>query len=220
VPFAHCSVLVFDFDGTLADTFGVGLGIFNQLSAEFGFRPIMDEEIPAARKMSARELIDAYGISHRKVPQIAARGLKLLHARMGQVQPFAEIPEVLRTLKTRGYILGILTSNSEDNVRLFLDRHELTMFDFVRTSSRLFGKAREIRHLFREHRWPKETVALLGDECRDIEAAQKAQLPIVAVSWGFNSQEALAAQSPAALVHHPQELLSLFPELPSGKNAG
>lgn len=220
MPFSHCSVLIFDFDGTLADTFGVGLGIFNQLSAEFGFRSIADEEISAARKMSARELIDAYGISHRKVPQIAARGLKLLHARMGEVQPFAEIPQVLQTLKARGYTLGILTSNSEDNVRLFLNRHGLTMFDFVRTSSRLFGKAREIRYLFRKHRWPKDTVALLGDECRDIEAAQKAQLPIVAVSWGFNSQEALTAQSPVALIHQPQELLELFPDLASGKNAG
>ncbi len=210
MPFSQSKVLIFDFDGTLADTFEVGLGIFNQLSEEFGFRPIVEAEIPAARKMTARELIEAYGISHRKVPQIAARGLKLLHGRMGEVRPFAAIPEVLQTLRSRGYVLGILTSNSEENVRLFLQRSGLEIFQFVRTSSRLFGKAREIRHLLRKYRWAKQEVVLFGDECRDIEAARKSGLPIVAVSWGFNSPEALAKLQPEALISQPAELAQLF----------
>lgn len=214
MPFPSSQVLIFDFDGTLADTFGVGLGIFNQLSAEFGFRPIQEHEIPAARKMTARQLIPAYGISLRKVPQIASRGLKLLHARMGEVEPFAGIPDALRKLKARGFTLGILTSNSEDNVRLFLERHQLELFDFVCTSSRLFGKAREIRRLLKKFRWQKDRVVLFGDECRDIEAARETGLPIVAVTWGFNTPEALRALSPAALLEEPGQLLEFFPAPP------
>lgn len=215
MSFSPCHVLIFDFDGTLADTFEVGVKIFNNLSTEFGFRPITEADLPTARKMTARQLIAEYGISQRRVPQIAARGLKLLHARMHEVNPFTGISDVLHELQKRGYILGILTSNSEENVRLFLQRHNLDIFQFVRTSSRLFGKAREVRHLLRKHKWNSTEVAFLGDECRDIEAAQKVGLPMVAVSWGFNSPEALTALTPHALIHQPEDLLAIFPGLSS-----
>jgi phosphoglycolate phosphatase len=126
------------------------------------------------------------------------------------VQPFAGIPEMLRLLKQEGFILGILTSNSEENVNLFLQRHNLELFDFVRSSSRLFGKAREIRGILKKGRWAKEEVIFIGDECRDIEASHKAGVRVAAVSWGFNTPEALLALQPAALLHEPQEISRLL----------
>jgi phosphoglycolate phosphatase len=203
-------VLIFDFDGTLADTFAIAVQVFNQLSAEFGYRAVLDEELPAMRKMGAREVMREFGISSGSVPKLAHRGLKLIRARMDEVQPFAGIPEMLRLLKQEGFILGILTSNSEENVNLFLQRHNLELFDFVRSSSRLFGKAREIRGILKKGRWAKEEVIFIGDECRDIEASHKAGVRVAAVSWGFNTPEALLALQPAALLHEPQEISRLL----------
>jgi phosphoglycolate phosphatase len=203
-------VLLFDFDGTLADTLKPAHAIFNQLALEFGFRSMPAADLPAARKMSARQIMKAYGISMKMVPRVAARGLALLKENMESIQPFPGIIDSLFTLKEQGFILGILTSNSEANVRIFLQKHDLEIFDFVRSSSRLFGKAREIRHILKKGRWKPDDVVLFGDECRDIEAGHEAGLRVVAVTWGYNSTEALAALKPMALIDAAQSIPGLI----------
>jgi phosphoglycolate phosphatase len=55
-----------------------------------------------------------------------------------------------------------------------------------------------------------ETVIYVGDETRDIEAAKKANVQVIAVSWGFNSPEALARENPNFLIDHPWELLEVI----------
>ena len=206
----HTKVLLFDFDGTLADTLRPAHAIFNQLSEEFGFRSMPEEELPQARQMSAREIIKSYGISMKSVPKVAARGLSLLKGRMNEIEPFPGIVETLQDLKKQGFILGILTSNSEANVRIFLQRHELEFFDIVRSSSRLFGKAREIRHLLKKGRWQAKEVLFIGDECRDIEAGHEAGLRVLAVTWGYNTSSALAALHPMALIDSPNQIIALL----------
>jgi len=198
--------ILFDFDGTLADSFVIAVGIFNQLSSEFGYRPVQDAEIPAARKMGARQVMQEFGIRATVMPALAQRGLRLLHERIADIKPFAGIPEVLSELKSQGHRLGILTSNSKDNVTAFLKRHDLEIFEFICSSSRLFGKAREIRRLLKEKKISPQEVIFIGDECRDIEAGHKAGIQMIAVTWGYNTPEALAALRPALLVDHPEEI--------------
>ena len=52
-------------------------------------------------------------------------------------------------------------------------------------------------------------VEVVGDEVRDVEAAQKAGVDVAAVTWGFQSSEALADLAPTYLIHHPMDLLGL-----------
>lgn len=203
-------VVVLDFDGTIADTFDAALSILNRLSGEFGYRILTDAEIAKAREMSVRQLLKFLGIPMRKMPLIAKKGVQELHSRIKEIQPFVEMPEVLRELHRRGYRLGIITSNSQENVAQFLRIHELQLFDFVCTSSRLFGKAREIRGVLKRFGWKKEQLHFIGDECRDIEAAQKTRIPITAVAWGYNTPHALSKMKPDHVIDDPRELLKLF----------
>lgn len=202
-------VLIFDFDGTLADTLPVAIGIFNTMSREFSFRPVEDDDLPVVRKMSTLQIMDYFGISLTSVPRIAARALKLLRERVDEILPFPEVPATLRALKERGFILGILTSNSEENVTAFLRRNDLEVFDFIQSSSRLLGKARVIRSILKRNRWTPGEVLLFGDECRDIEAAHKAKIPVAAVTWGFNTKETLEALSPTFVFDRPEDILDL-----------
>lgn len=205
-------VVVFDFDGTIADTFDAALSILNRLSGEFGFRTLQPSEIETAREMTVRQLLKFLGIPMTMMPKIAHRGVKELHSRISEIKPFPAIPDVLRELHRRGFRLGIITSNSQENVAQFLQMHDLELFDFVCTSSRLFGKAREIRGVLKRFRWKSQQLFFVGDECRDIEASQKSSIPIAAVSWGFNTPTALAAMNPTHLIHEPAELLRLLDE--------
>ncbi len=209
-PLGAVRVLVFDFDGTIADTFWQGLEILNKMAPEFGFRPLTEADLPKARDMTTRQLMRFLGIPSRKLPTIGRRGVKELRARIGEVQPLSGMPEVLRALHARGLRLGIVTSNSEENVGIFLRNHDLEIFDFVRSSSRLLGKAREIRQAMKQQGFGVAETLYVGDETRDIEACKRAGLHCVAVTWGYNSGKVLGAQSPHAMVDRPEELLELI----------
>jgi phosphoglycolate phosphatase-like HAD superfamily hydrolase len=53
----------------------------------------------------------------------------------------------------------------------------------------------------------------IGDETRDIEACKKINVPIIAVSWGFNSHKSLASHSPTYLINNPKELVEIAKNL-------
>jgi len=208
-PSGPVGTLIFDFDGTIADTFWQGLEILNTMAPEFGYRQLSKEDLPKAKDMTTRQLMRFLGISGRRLPIIAHKGVRKLRSKINEIEPIAGMPEVLRELHARGKRLGIITSNSEENVGIFLKNHDLEIFEFVRSSSRLLGKAREIRQSMKSHRIQSGEILFVGDETRDIEACRRAKICCAAVSWGYNSRTALQAQSPHFIFDQPTELLSV-----------
>jgi len=202
-------LFLFDFDGTVADTLTISHSILNDLAREFRFRALPSEELERARLMGTREFIRHLGITSWRVPRIARRGLVELQRRITEVQPIGGMPSVLAELHGRGHRIGILTSNSETNVLAFIARNSLPYFHFVRTSSKLFGKARMMKKILREEKTEPARVLYVGDETRDIEAAKEAGLRIAAVTWGYNAERTLADLSPDHLLRSPGELLSI-----------
>ncbi len=206
-------VVIFDFDGTLGDTFAAGLEILNQLAAEYKFRPLATGDIDRARDMSTRQLMAFLKISARKLPSISRHGIKRLRSRIHEIQPITDVCATVRELHQRGLRLGIITSNSEENVGIFLKNHDLEVFEFVRSSSRLMGKAREIRQAMKKQGFSAAEALFVGDETRDIEAAKKAGIRVAAVTWGYNSPRALEALGPDFVVTHPSGLIALVEPL-------
>jgi phosphoglycolate phosphatase len=209
-PDGPVRVMIFDFDGTIGDTFQQGLEILNRMAPEFGYRQLVGaDEVEKARGMTTRQLMRYLGISNRRLPAIASRGVRELRARIAEVQPIPGVPEALRALHARGMRLGIVTSNSEENVGLFLKNHDLEVFEFVRSSSRLLGKAREIRAAMRGGKFGREDAMFVGDETRDIEACRRAGIRCAAVTWGYNSRASLEAQRPHFVFDSPGQLLGV-----------
>ena len=205
---SSAKVLLFDFDGTVADTRTMALRILNELSEEFRFRSLPEEELPEARNMTTQKLIRHLGIRRWRVPKIARRGLVKFHERIHQVEPIVSVPAILQQLHERGFRLGILTSNSEANVSAFLKHNQITCFEFLRSSSKLFGKSREIRRIMKEYQLQPEDLIYIGDETRDIEASHSTAIRIAAVTWGYNSAEVLRSMNPEFLFDKPEQLLT------------
>lgn len=202
--------LIFDFDGTIADTLQQSFRILNRLAAKHGFRPLKEEEVPMARDMGTSAFIRYLKIPKLRIPRILAEGRHLLHEEIHTVRPIVGFAEVLPQLRKKVPHLGIVTSNSKENVEAFLDRHKIRHFDFISTSPKLKGKAKNLKAALKVFTLDAAEVAYVGDETRDIKAAKKANMVPVAVTWGFNSEKALMGRGPKHIIHHPRELLELL----------
>jgi len=203
-------VIIFDFDGTLADTIDILLSITNRLSTEFGFKSATKEELAQLSNLNSWQILQYSGISIFKFPLLIRRLKAELHSEVPHIQLFPGIKEVLLELKKRGFQLGIITSNSRENVLGALEKNGLQdTFTFIYSGS-TFGKHKVINKWLRIENIHTEKVVYVGDEIRDIDAAKKTGIKVIAVGWGFNSPQALAAQNPNFLIERPQELIEIM----------
>lgn len=201
--------IIFDFDGTVADSFGSLIKILGDLAPEFGFKPITQYEIDIYREEGAREALKKLKVSLFKLPKIIQ---KCQEEQLKEIENLSLIPGlrvVFKELKTKGFVLGILTSNSKENVEKFLMKNEIDIFSYIYSEKNLFGKEKIIKHLLKERDLKSEEVIYVGDEVRDIEACKKAGVKIVAVSWGFNSKNILEKYEPNWLIDRPEDLLDI-----------
>lgn len=205
-------VIIFDFDGTLADTLASIITIGNQLADEYGYKKISNEEIGELRNKTIYQIIEKFHIPIFKMPFLLAKAKSLLHTYMETVHPFQGIGELLLNLRKKGGKLGILTSNSKINVEKFLSVHNLQVFDFIHSEFNIFGKEKAIKHIIHTYHFSLKEVIYVGDEVRDIEACKKSNIDMIAVTWGFNTKELLEKNNPTYLVNTTEELSQLLSE--------
>lgn len=203
--------LIFDFDGTIADTLDEGLRIYNLLADQYGLLKVREKDVPDLRHMSIGRLFDHLGISKHRAPKILYQGTRMLKSRIASLPLIQGMAEALPILRSKAQHFGILTSNSVDNVNLFLETHGLEdVFTFVSSTSKLTGKARHLRSIQKSYAIDTDEMIYIGDEIRDIRAAKKAGVTVAAVGWGFNSPESLQSEDPDFLLQRPEELTALL----------
>ncbi|XHX80419.1 MAG: HAD hydrolase-like protein [Stenomitos frigidus ULC029] len=201
--------IIFDFDGTIADSFDTVFAISNRLAAEFGYPITPLEDVKALKNLSSQEILRRSKVPFVKLPFLLRRLRVELNQEIAGLQPIAGIKEALLDLKQQGHHLGIVTSNSRQNVIAFLAAQDMRdVFDFVDSGLTLFGKGRIIQKILRHNRIDPATTIYVGDETRDVEAARKIGIKVIAVCWGFNSCEVLGAQKPDFLINTPAELVT------------
>lgn len=201
--------VIFDFDGTLANTLPETLLILNQLADTYGFRKLSEVDLLKVKTMSLAQFIRFLGIPAWSVPKLLTNGKRMLTERLDAIDPFPDIPEVLTELKASTQHLGILTSNSAANVEHFLKSHNMEHFEFVSSAKKLLGKAKYLKAIMKTFSLKHDEVLYVGDEIRDIEAAHAVEMPVVGVTWGFNTAGALEGAMPDFLINSPRELLDI-----------
>ena len=149
-----------------------------------------------------------FGIKAWKLPFIVFAVRKGLGDR--KVLPQIGIIDTIRKLKNQGALLGILTSNSKENVERFLKEHDLqNSFAFINSYRRIFGKHKALISIMKQRGLNQSEVTYVGDEVRDIEAAEKAGVKSVGVVWGFQTQGAIKDADPDVVAIKPLDLLEL-----------
>lgn len=199
-------LIIFDFDGTLADTFPWFASVLNGVADRYRFRRIAADEVEALRGHSARQLIAHLGVSRWKLPFIARHMRRLAASDVASVALFPGINAVLRQLRQQGFVLAIVSSNTESNIRRVLGAEMAAAFTHFACGAGLFGKASKFRQLARLAGIEHGQCLCIGDEIRDFEAASDAGMAFGAVGWGFTSAAALQALGPTFMFSHPDDI--------------
>lgn len=201
-------LVVFDFDGTLADSVMSAVQIFQEIGPGLGLKPMAD--LNAARYMPTRKVLKAVGATFWKMPKL----IRAFQAKAAEHAPHLKlhpgVADALTALHATGTRMGILSSNQEANIRTCLAANGVEhLFGFVVGQPQLFGKARAIRKIRKREKVDRAEFVYVGDESRDLDAAKKAGVSVAAVSWGFHAPELLASMNPTYMLAHPAELLRL-----------
>ncbi len=201
------STIIFDFDGTIADSFKVVLDIFYELT---GKEPYDEEQISKFKAMSMRKAVKAAHLPPRQIPRLLIKGRTQMSQRLNELKPFPDIKQVLKKLHDNGHNLLVISSNSQSNVRSFLKEHKLdAYFDGVYGGIGLLSKASALRRVLRINKLAAQDCYYVGDEIRDIHAAKRAHIRSIAVTWGYNDGAILAARKPFMTADSPKDLLHL-----------
>jgi phosphoglycolate phosphatase-like HAD superfamily hydrolase len=132
--------LIFDFDGTIADTIGLAIETYNRIAPEFRTKPVKPEDRDLLFSKKPRELMKMYGVTTIKLFFLVLRMRKEFGKQLPEIKPIINIDKALLEIKNAGIKLGILTSNSRKNVDKFLKGNNLTgLFTFVCGGSNIFG---------------------------------------------------------------------------------
>src|SRR5262245_17327005 len=206
-------LIVFDFDGTLADSWASAVAIFQRIGPGLGLKPIADPE--TARSMPTKEFLKALGVSFWTLPKVVRVYQAAAPVDADKLKLFPAWPGVLETLAARGHRLGVLSSNREESIRACLRANGVERyFAFVVGYPKLFGKAKALRRIIKQEKVDRGRVLYVGDEMRDLTAAKKARVAVAAVSWGFHAEALLRAEGPDAVLAEPGELIELSWSVP------
>lgn len=202
--------IIFDFDGTVGDTYGIGIEIYKKhLAGKFGLPKNLDEITKQAKHQTTNEVIKSY-LKWWNIPIIAFLWEKYSFDYIPRARLFDGISDLVLALKNKGFRVGILSSNTHRNVRKCLQNNDLDVFDFIKTNSPLNTKTRALQNIFKKKLAIKNQSIYIGDEIKDIRSSKEMQIPIISVDWGFNHRESLLDEKPDFFVKTVDELKKLL----------
>ena len=197
---------IFDFDGTLADSFPWVMGMMNDVADRFGFRRVADGELEELRLCGAREIMRRLGVRRWKLPMIA----RYVRARMAedveQIPLFPGAGEMLAELSAAGVKLAVVSANGQNTIETVLGPRYVALIDGFACGVSLFGKRNKLIKMARHAEAARAETIVVGDELRDLDAARAAGMAFGAVSWGATRPEAMRTARPDFLFGEVKEI--------------
>lgn len=202
--------IVFDFDGTIADTKAIAYEVYEEVAKNNHIQPIQQKAFRLLEKMSARQRIKMMRIPLFKVPRFLKQARHLFYARIKDAPIFKGMSELLDVLNQHGYEVYMLSSNHDDVIEAFMKRHHITHFDHIVGKVSLFGKAKALKRFMKKHQLKSNEFVYVGDEIRDIEACKKVGVKIIAVTWGYDHKALLETAEPDYICDDVNALMTLI----------
>lgn len=203
-------LVIFDFDGTLADTYPWFLSVFDEFAARYHLPRLDNSALDALRKVDIRYISREYNIPFWKITQMGIHLQQQMASQIDRIQLVDGMQTVIDNLRSLGVKLAVVSSNTEENVRQVLGAENAVHFEAFECGVSLFGKKLKFEKIMRRTGIPPAGVLSIGDEVRDLKSSRQAGMTFGAVTWGYGDAEILRENGPDALFNHPEEILTLF----------
>jgi len=200
-------LVIFDLDGTLADSLPWFLRNVNGVADKFSFRRVAEEDIEVLRGLGSREILGRLEVPLWKLPRIARHMRRLKAEHLAGIALFQGVDTMLQALADSGVCMALVSSDSEANARRQLGE-AAALFSWFDCGASLFGKAAKIRRILKRSGVGAAQAIAIGDEVRDIEAARAAGIACGAVTWGYATPEALRALRPDLVFERMEDIAS------------
>ena len=206
------AAIIFDFDGTIADSFEAVVQIFRELTGHKS-EPVSAAEIERLRGLSPVHVMKELHIHPWRVPFLVMRGRRRMRKRIDSIAAHPGMPAVINKLYDEGHQLFVVSSNSTRNIKQFFRQHHLTReFIAIYGKAGLLSKAGLLKKVLRQNSLDPADTWYVGDEVRDVTAAKDANLRVIAVSWGYNNADILKSHQPTALAETPNDIIRILEE--------
>ena len=209
--------VIFDLDGTLANTLETIAGVVNYALNEMGFEPhpvdtyrgmvgdgivkLCERALPADRQDAVPELL------------VTARD-RYREKRSEGASLYEGVAPLLEALAGRGARLGVLSNKPHELTLGTLDDLGVTgHFHYALGATDRFPPKPDpagAHHVLERLGTQRERTLYVGDTATDMQTARAAGLIAVGVLWGFRGRDELVAHGDVHVVGHPSELVALF----------
>ncbi len=200
--------IIFDFDGTIADSLDTAEEIMVSLAKRFGVE-LKPNYIETVREHGMRGVIKELRIGPFKLLRILRAFRKSMADKADEYKTFPETLTLLEQLHEEGITMAVVTNSTEKAVEIFCKKHNIHYFKFVKANWKMFGKSTLLSRLMRKHKMDPAETMYVGDETPDITASQKAGIRSGAAGWGNTNIKSLAAKKPSYIFKRPKDILKV-----------
>ncbi len=210
--------IIFDFDGTLADTSRI---ILATMQATMRERHLSVAPAEAIRQVIGLPLKDCFAhiypsMSQSEAMECASTYCSIFDALKSSFSPtlFPQVRETLHCLGQQGITMSVASSRSHGSLVELLEmlnvRHHLAMVVGVDNVAKAKPDPEAINFLLNATNTNASKALMVGDMPVDIAMGQNAHIKTCAVTWGNSSKETLEKSHPNYIIDHFSQLLKLL----------
>ena len=205
-------LLIFDWDGTLADSIGRIVEAMHVASQRSGFALCDDLAVKGIIGLGLPEAIRTLYPEISDTELVAFRQHYADHYIALEAEPsplFEGVVESLAAFRDEGYHLAVATGKARRGLDRVLKSHGWQdYFDITRAADETASKPHPLmlEQILAHCAVRPEQALMVGDSSFDLQMARNAGMPSVAVSYGAQSIDALRAYEPRLAIDHFSQL--------------
>jgi phosphoglycolate phosphatase len=211
-------LVIFDFDGVVANSLDQFVLNAAAVSAAMGYRVDLDSDlIKNLEIMEFEYLAIALGIPESEAGKFSENMLKAFSSGPRILPIHDGMFEVISEL-SKGHDLGIISGNSFQCIDQCLEHYGMKpWFSFVFAKEDSGSKPDKLDQAMRTTHYDKQSTVYIGDAKSDVESARTAGIPSIAVTWGNQNTDILIKSDPTYIVSEPADILAIIESLERGE---
>ncbi len=201
-------VIMFDFDGVIADSYEAFFGAFTSVCAEMGFDKLnsRDAFLKLFEGNMIQQLVKA-GFPVWRLKKLVRQFEPRIKEANQRVRPFEGMPAIVTRLAA-AHTVYVVTSNVSETVAAFLEAYGARGVKDILGADQEISKIKKIKKVRKAH--PGHQPYYIGDTKGDMVESRAAGAVAVAAAWGWHPAATLREAAPDHLLHAPEELIPLF----------